>query len=125
MSRRPLSPAGVSPLESSCGRDGKAKDSSALFPEASGCKTGDHVRLRMPCRPSLIFALSCIRHQVLDRGYMSTGAPQGGVRCGGEREHVPVTEKHVPLHWDGSDAREPRADTPLPEPQQASKRCPP
>ena len=51
---------------------------------------------------------------------MSTGAPQGGVRCGGEREHVPVTEKHVPLHWDGSDAREPRADTPLPEPQQAS-----
>lgn len=30
-------------------------------------------------------------------------------------EHVPVTEEHVPLHLDGSGAREPRADTSLPD----------
>ena len=73
------------------------------------------MRLRTPCRPSLISALSCIQHQVTGRVYMSTGAPQGGARCGREREHVPVTEEHVPLHLDGSGAREPRADTSLPD----------
>ena len=115
-SRCPLSAAGVCPLEISHGRGGKAKDSSELFPESSGCKTGDSVRLQTPCHPSLISALSCIQHQVTGRAYMSTGAPQGGVwQCGREREHVPVTEGHVPLHLDGSGAREPRADTSLPD----------
>lgn len=115
-SRCPLSAAGVCPLESSHGRGGKAKDSSELFPESSGCKTGDRVRLQTPCRPSLISALSCIQHQVTGRAYMSAGTPQGGVwQCGREREHVPVTEGHVPLHLDGSGAREPRADTSLPD----------
>ena len=115
-SRCPLSAAGVCPLEISHGRGGKAKDSSELFPESSGCKTGDSVKLQTPCHPSLISALSCIQHQVTGRAYMSTGAPQGGVwQCGREREHVPVTEGHVPLHLDGSGAREPRADTSLPD----------